>query len=171
MDGKLARALVALKRALKNKRLLLIEAVDAALVACLVVGYSLWATQAAAADAAVQEQILEAEKAAHRGAYPTDGYYTGTAQGYGGTIEMQVLIENGYIEELEVLSAKKEDAPYMDQAVAVLDDVLDEQTTAVDTVSGCTYSSVGILNAITEALEKSIAGEQPDAAVDEGGGE
>lgn len=150
-------------KALFHKRLFLLKAVNIALIACLVAGYSVWAYQAAEADAAVQAQILEAEKAASRGAYATDGVYTGAAEGYGGTIETQVTIENGYIEDVQILSAADEDEPYLTEASVLLDEIVLAQTTSIDVVSGSTYTSVGILNGVTEALLKSNAGEAPEA--------
>ena len=142
-----------------RKRLFITKAISVTIIACLVVGYSLWANAAAEADAAVQAQILEAEKAASRGPYTTDGVYTGSAEGYGGTVEMQVTIENGYIEDVQILSAEYEDAPYLEETLVLLDEILQEQTSSIDVVSGCTYTSCGILNGVTEALKKSLAGE------------
>lgn len=143
--------------ALVKKRLFIVKLCNVALVVALVAGFSLWANQTAAADAAVQEQITAAERAANRGPFATDGTFTGSAQGYGGLVTMQVVIKDGYIDDVQVLSAPNEDAPYLEQAVALLDVIKEEQTVNVDTVSGCTYSSVGILNGTKEALEASNA--------------
>lgn len=151
-----------LSEELSRKRLFIGKAVNVALIVCLVAGYSVWAEETALADAETRAQMLAAEKAAHRGSYATDGVYAGSAEGYGGPVEVEVTIENGYIEDVQVVSAEKEDAPYLEQAETLLDAVLEEQTTDVDVVSGCTYSSVGILNGVTEALQKSNAGEEPD---------
>lgn len=147
-----------------RKRLFFVKLLNVAAVCCLVVGFSLWANETASADAAVQQQIDDAERAAMRGAYATDGTFTGSAQGYGGPVTMQVVIKDGYIDDVQVVSAPNEDAPYLEQAVALLDVIKEEQTVNVDTVSGCTYSSVGILNGTKEALDKSNTGEGGDAA-------
>lgn len=149
---------------LSRNRVFLLKLVNVCAVAFLVVGFSAWAAQAQAADAAVQQQITQAERAANRGPFATDGVFTGSAQGYGGPLNMQVSIENGYIEDVQVVSAPNEDAPYLSQAVALLDVIKEQQTVNVDTVSGCTYSSVGILNGTKEALEKSNAGEGASAS-------
>lgn len=153
-----------MRKALARNRVFLVKAVNVAAVVLLVCGFSLWASQTAAADAAVQQQITEAERAANRGSFATDGVFTGSAQGYGGPVNMQVSIKNGYIDDVQVVSAPNEDAPYLSQAVKLLDDIKNEQTVNVDTVSGCTYSSVGILNGTKEALEKSNAGQAGDAS-------
>jgi uncharacterized protein with FMN-binding domain len=86
-----------------------------------------------------------------RGKY-ADGTYTGTAQGYGGPITVRVSIVNGYISTLEMLSADYEDAPYYNAAIDLLDDVMATQSADVDTVTGATVTSVGIIDALKEAL-------------------
>ena len=102
-----------------------------------------------------------AEQAAEENAAPAspyaDGTYTGEAQGYGGTVKMEVTIEHGQITDCTVLSAEKEDTAYFDAAQGVIDEVLDEQTAEVDTVSGATFSSRGILGAVEDALEQAKA--------------
>lgn len=145
--------------ALARKRLFFAKLFNLCVVAALVVGFSLWAQKTAAADAAVREQIQEAERAANKGPYATDGVFTGSAQGYGGPVTVEVTIENGYIEDVTVTSAPNEDSAYLSQAQSLIPNILDQQTSDVDTVSGCTYSSTGIINATTEALKQSISGE------------
>lgn len=147
-----------------RNRVFIVKLVNVCVVVCLVVGFSLWAAKAAEADAAVQQQITEAERAASRGPFATDGTFTGSAQGYGGPVNMRVTIKDGYIDDVQVVSAPNEDAPYLSQAVALLDVIKQQQTVNVDTVSGCTYSSVGILNGTKEALEKSNAAQAGEDA-------
>lgn len=83
-----------------------------------------------------------------------DGTYTGKAQGYGGTVSVAVTIQDGTITDVAIVSAKQEDAAYFDAAKGVIDEILEAQTTAVDTVSGATFSSSGILHAVADALGK-----------------
>ena len=78
-----------------------------------------------------------------------DGTYTGEAQGYGGTVAVELTVENGKITDLAITSAEKEDT-----ASAVIDSILEQQSTDVDTVSGATFSSNGILHAAEDALRK-----------------
>lgn len=138
----------------------IVKAVSLALVVGLVVEYSSWASVTAAADAAVREQMAEAQRAdtSQRGPYATDGTFTGTAQGYGGSITCSVDIENGYITSVTVLDHAGETEPYYSMAASQVQSIVDEQTTAIDTVSGATLSSAGILNATTQALNLSITG-------------
>lgn len=83
-----------------------------------------------------------------------DGTYTGEAQGYGGTLAVELTVENGKITALTITSAEKEDTAYLDAASAVIDSILEQQSTDVDTVSGATFSSNGILHAAEDALRK-----------------
>ena len=83
-----------------------------------------------------------------------DGVYEGEAQGYGGTVAVELTIENGKFTDLTVVSAEKEDAAYFDAASSLLDTILEEQSTDVDTVSGATFSSNGIIHATEDALRK-----------------
>ena len=146
-------------------RLFTFKAINVGVVVGLLVWFCSWAAQTQQADAAVQKQIQEAERAANRGPYVTDGAFLGTAQGYGGPITVRVTIENGYIEQLEIVNAENEDAPYLDQTRRLLADVVNANTSAVDVVSGATFTSAGILNGATEALQKSNAGHAPDGEV------
>ena len=83
-----------------------------------------------------------------------NGTYQGSAQGFGGIITVEVTIENGNISDIQVVSAAGEDATYYNMAINVLDDIMSKQSADVDTVSGATYSSTGLINATKEALGK-----------------
>ena len=83
-----------------------------------------------------------------------DGTYTGEADGYGGTIQVEVTLASDEITSINVVSAPGEDSAYLSQAESVIDSIISAQSTDVDTVSGATFSSTGILNAVDEALGK-----------------
>ena len=83
-----------------------------------------------------------------------DGTYTGEADGYGGTIQVEVTLASDEITSINVVSAPGEDSAYLSQAESVIDSILSAQSTDVDTVSGATFSSTGILNAVDDALGK-----------------
>lgn len=85
-----------------------------------------------------------------------DGEYTGSAEGYGGTVTMKVTVKNGSITDISPLSHSGEDAAYWDMAVSVIPAMVEAQTSDVDTVSGATFSSTGIINAVTEALSQAL---------------
>lgn len=136
------------------------KVVSAVLVVMLLMEYTTWAQATTAADAAAKAQIAEAQRAdtSQRGPYATDGTFTGTAQGYGGLVTCSVEIENGYITSVTVLDHPGETEPYYSMAASLIQTIVDEQTTSVDTVSGATLTSAGILNATTQALNVSISG-------------
>lgn len=106
------------------------------------------------ADAAHQEKSEKSEKESepHADGNFEDGVYTGTGAGYGGTITVQVTVENGNIVSVEILSAPGETASFMRRAEGVIDLVIQNQSWEVDVISGATYSSKGILAAIQNAL-------------------
>lgn len=83
-----------------------------------------------------------------------DGTYEGEAEGFGGMITVQVTVENGQMTDLSILSADGEDSAYLSNAKDIIPKILEAQSADVDTISGATFSSTGIKNAIAEALEK-----------------
>lgn len=87
-----------------------------------------------------------------------DGTYEGAGMGFGGEITVSVTVADGKVAEITVLSADGEDPAYYDQALAVLDEIVSAQSTEVDTVSGATFSSTGLIDAAADALGKAAAG-------------
>ncbi|MDU4446460.1 MAG: FMN-binding protein [Anaerococcus vaginalis] len=82
-----------------------------------------------------------------------DGVYTGSGQGFNGPIRVRVTISKGSITNVEILS-HSDDNPYFGRARAVISKILGKADKSVDTVSGATYSSRGILDAVRNALSK-----------------
>lgn len=87
-----------------------------------------------------------------------DGSYTGSAQGFGGAIEVQVTLKDDEITDIQVTSAPGEDSAYLSQGEGVISSIISAQSTDVDTVSGATFSSTGIINAVVDALGKAENG-------------
>lgn len=83
-----------------------------------------------------------------------NGTYTGDGQGFGGNIQVQVTLENDTITDIQVVSAPGEDSAYLSQGQGVVSTILAAQSTDVDTISGATFSSTGIINAVNDALGK-----------------
>ena len=83
-----------------------------------------------------------------------NGTYTGDGQGFGGNIQVQVTLENDTITDIQVVSAPGEDSAYLSQGQGVISTILASQSTDVDTISGATFSSTGIINAVNDALVK-----------------
>lgn len=94
----------------------------------------------------------------------TDGTYTGTSAGFGGSITVSVTIQDSKITAIEIVSASGETASYLSRAKRVIDTILETQSTDVDAVSGATYSSNGIINAVKNALIKASGGTVNESA-------
>ncbi|MGM9639483.1 MAG: FMN-binding protein [Butyricicoccaceae bacterium] len=80
-----------------------------------------------------------------------NGTFSGSGEGYWSTITVNVTIQDDVITGITVVSAD-EDEPFYSNALTVIDRILALQSTNVDTVSGATYSSGGILDAVAAAL-------------------
>ena len=87
-----------------------------------------------------------------------DGTYTGTGKGYSGTITLTAKIKKGVIKSLEV---EHTDTPmFFKKAWEVLENeiIQNQSVDGIDTVSGATYSSKGILNAMKDILKQAEKG-------------
>ena len=84
--------------------------------------------------------------------YP-DGVYTGVGEGYGGDIAATMVLQDKTIKAILLTDHKNEDDRYFKQAKKVVDTIIDKQSLSVDTVSGATYSSKGIIEAVSNAME------------------
>ena len=86
--------------------------------------------------------------------YPSqwkDGIYIGEANQFPIKVKVEVNIHNQRITTLTLLENQTGE---VQSAVGILDHVLDAQTLDVDVITGATYSSILILKAIEDALEK-----------------
>lgn len=81
-----------------------------------------------------------------------DGIYTGAGKGFRGTTEVQVTVENGYIADITVLSFQDDKEFFGKAQSAVINAILTGQTPDVSPVSGATFSSNGIMDAVADAL-------------------
>ena len=89
-----------------------------------------------------------------------DGTYEGSANGFSGKIKVSVVIKNQTIRSINILS-NSDDAAFFNRAKeGVTASIIAKQSTDVDTVSGATYSSRGIINAVKDALSSSDGEEQ-----------
>ena len=57
-----------------------------------------------------------------------DGTYTGEADGFGGTIQVEVKIEKSKITEINVVSAEKEDGAYLSMAKDIIPKIITAQS-------------------------------------------
>ncbi|MBU3182927.1 FMN-binding protein [Clostridium psychrophilum] len=87
-----------------------------------------------------------------------DGTYTGTGTGFqGGTTEISVTVKENKITNVTTVSNQDTPDFYQRAESAITTEIISAQSTTVDTVSGATYSSEGIISATKEALIKAEA--------------
>lgn len=91
-----------------------------------------------------------------------DGTYYGSGTGFGGTTTVKVVISGGKITAIKIQSTN-DDSSYIQSASTLISKIIAGQTTNVDTVSGATYSSVGIIQAVRNALSQAALNPTPDA--------
>lgn len=82
-----------------------------------------------------------------------DGIYYGTAEGYKGDIKVAVVIQDKTLKAI-LVTEKQDDEPFITNAMDVLKNMMKKQSTDVDTVSGATYSSKGLIGAVKAAFEE-----------------
>ena len=98
-------------------------------------------------DAEVATEISSSQSVTY-----VDGTYTGTASGYNGNISVEVTVSNNTISDIKI-TKYVDDEPFIDEAISgVTENIINSQNTDVDTVSGATFSSKGIINAVKAAL-------------------
>lgn len=152
---------------MKHKNFIL-RAVNLLLILAVLGRYQQVAVVRAAAAAERQQEIREVEaynaslqKAAQEAeeaeAGIQDGTFEGSAFGFGDLITVSVTIKDGRITDIAVLDASGEDRPYYNQSLPLLDEMINKQSTEVDTVSGATLTSEGLIGAVADALRKAGA--------------
>lgn len=121
----------------------------------------------------VEEAIVEEPSAEEApplvqfsGAVLADGTYTGSADGFKGTITLTVTVADNQVTDITIDS--NSDTPqFFQYALGIVDTIIAEQSLEVDTVSGATFSSAGILNAVYDALTPAVvSGELTITAID-----
>ena len=93
------------------------------------------------------------------GAVPTvqgnfkDGVYEGTGKGNNGDITVEVTVEGGNIVSVVLKEHGETEGIYEAAEKGVVEEMIAGQTADVDTVSGATNTSKGLIEAVTAALE------------------
>lgn len=105
-----------------------------------------------AANREVRKRMADAENSSPY----EDGVYQGTAEGFGGPVSVEVTIEGGDLTVIRLLDVSGEDPAYLTQVESLLDQMLLTQGVDVDTISGATFTSKGLIHAVTEALRKAL---------------
>lgn len=82
----------------------------------------------------------------------TDGVYEGSGSGFKGSTTVQVTVENGNITNVQTVSTG-DDMPYYNRAFSsVVQQIIETQNASVDAVTGATFSSNGIMEAVANAI-------------------
>lgn len=81
-----------------------------------------------------------------------DGVYTGVGKGFRGNTEVQVTVENGNITDITVLSFEDDSQFFQEAQSSVISQILSQQSVDVQVVSGATFSSNSIIEAVANAL-------------------
>ncbi len=91
------------------------------------------------------------------GATLQDGTYVGTAYAYGPDLTVQVQVSNNQVTSIEILSHNEVGQRYYKPAMEQIPgEIVAQQSLNVDAVSGATYTSVGIMDAVNDALSQAV---------------
>lgn len=96
------------------------------------------------------------EESVDQGKY-IDGTYTGVGTGKNGDINVTVTVDGGKIQSIELGEHSETPGIYENAESGVIDSIINTQETNVDIVSGATFSSNGIMQAVENALESASA--------------
>ena len=130
-------------------------------VTCLTIAASqflIWSESGSVGKTAGDAAIDTAEQ--NPGGRFQDGTYSGSGEGYRGTVTVSVKVEQGTITGLTIENAE-DDQTYLDRAKSgIFSEIMKKQSAEeIDTVSGATYSSKGLIEATQNAL-KEAAGDE-----------
>ncbi|MDR0497130.1 MAG: FMN-binding protein [Treponema sp.] len=82
------------------------------------------------------------------------GVYEGTGLGYRGAVQVHVQISAAGIEDIVIISHKEGAYPGAAAMEELLEEMLETGSTDLDAISGATFSSIGFLEAVEDALGK-----------------
>ena len=137
-----------------------VKLINLLLILALIGVYQFTALGRASQEAAALEEAkaYAAEQKAAAGAEPVynDGVYSGSAQGYGGAVSVEVTIGSDMITDITAVSHSGEGDAYWDMAKDMIPQMIEAQSPDVDSVTGATFTSAGIHNAVTLALQSAL---------------
>lgn len=115
------------------------------------------------------EPIELAEQPDLTGNVYADGAYTATVQGFRPGLTVSVTMEDSEIVSVEVVSHNEVGARYYSRAIETVPDlIVQAQSLDVDTVSGATFTSTGIINGVATALNEALISGTESAITDLG---
>lgn len=93
-----------------------------------------------------------------------DGTYTGEATGYQPGIIVSVTIKDNNITSVEIIDHNEVSSRFWSAPVSLFPGwIVEAQSTEIDAISGATFTSVGIINAVNDALRQAlVSGEIPN---------
>ena len=119
--------------------------------------------EATATDEPQQMKETEPEETVTGSFDKEDGVYQGTGTGFRGEITASVTIKNRQIVSIDIVRTS-DDETFFNRAKAVIHSILEKQNLDVDVVSGATFSSRGIINAVKNALTGESDSQEPASA-------
>ena len=132
-----------------------IKVITIAVIAVVLFMYQTSANSNARLNKVIEDlkaKIEEQKAQASAGRYK-DGTYEGTGTGYRGEIKVRVTVSGGQITDVEITESG-DDPAYFELASGITGDIVEKQgTDGVDTASGATFSSKGILEGVDNALK------------------
>lgn len=87
----------------------------------------------------------------------TNGTYTSSANGYGGTFDVSVTLDDTGIKDILVGDNNETESIGAKALPTLVDDVIKNQSIAIDGVSGATVTTTAFLDAVTNCLEQANA--------------
>lgn len=92
-----------------------------------------------------------------QGATLKNGIYTGVADGYRPGLKVSVEIMNNTITSIEIIEHNEVNSRFYQKAFdSIPQAIVDNQSTELATTSGATFSSIGIMNAVNNALSQAL---------------
>lgn len=137
-------------------RVFIIKSVNLLIVAGILALYCINVHKVGEEKKAIAEKTDKKEVVSDSGNniyFADDGIYEGSGDGFGGEIKVRLTVKDNKFEKVEILSAENETKDYLESAKKILDDTIDKQSVDVDTVSGATLSSNGIISAMKDAIK------------------
>lgn len=109
------------------------------------------------ATSAVSDTSISSLNGNLEGVILNDGVYEGEATGYQPGLIVSVEIKDNAIISIEIVDHNERKSRYYAPAIEqVPGEIIDSQSLDVDTVSGSTFTSVGIINAVKDALSQAL---------------
>lgn len=108
--------------------------------------------------------IVESYNEGLAGVVLKDGTYSGEASGYQPGLTVEVVVNNNKIVDITVTDHNEVNSRFYQRPInEIPQEIIDAQSLEVDTVSGATFTSIGIINAVNDALSQAlVSGTLPD---------